>query len=122
MVAPRRSAICLNGARAISECTSLPALPAIRRRGPPAAAFCMANSGEPMTTCRLPSSSGGTWDVLPRMVGRTSMPSAAKRPFSIADQSGTLKNVRDTSPMDIFSSIPNLALELAFAICPRHAQ
>ena len=65
----------------------------------------MADFGEPMTTWRLPSSSGGTWDVLPRMVGRTSMPSAAKRPFSIAAQSGTLKNVRDTRPTDIFSSI-----------------
>ena len=66
MVAPRRSSIRLNGARAISECMSLPVLPAIKRNGPPAAAFCMADSGEPMTTCRLPSSSGGTCDTLPR--------------------------------------------------------
>ena len=106
MVAPRKSAIRLNGARAISECTSLPALPAIRRSGPPAAAFCMADSGEPMTTCRLPSSSGGTCDALPRMVGTTSMPAAAKWPFSIAAQSGTLKNVRDTRPTEIFSGMP----------------
>ena len=35
-------------ARAIRKWTSRPQLPAIRRSGPPAAAFCITTSGEPM--------------------------------------------------------------------------